>query len=1505
MADEFYSDHDYEQNEVRRKLALNERRLMQNAARLQKGGFSLEDPPPPAQPESSSLWGDVGRFALAKGARFLKGVVEPSASILQHHPLYGPYLKPTMKIVENEVRKLEQADPVSMGQPVSESGLVTQGEWNATPGAQYETPFTSKMAQGAGQWVGTPIPFLRAPGRIPQAIRNIAPVAGLSGVLETAHQLELPKEQRKWSEVPKSAAAGGVVGAAFGGLMPPLKTVRPNVEPFLTPQIETKPPQQPIYAGAPSDLPAPIVGPFRDRGPFPGATDAQFRDVPRLPGYVQRNLPPSTTPMLPPPPIPRAAPQGQILSPQAQMRQLPRVIEAGPPKVAPETQVGLQFDEPRLLEHGGGVQAEIVPPTHESVPNPAIPELPVAPARFEGTQSGFGVTKDFDLYTVDRDLPPSPGMPEGIVRGSTVSGHTLEQAGFRLPPREPGATPFAEGSGPAPATPAAGELFPGHETMQVGTRPIIGREATPQEAPLFSRDRGPQPEQGALPMAGVDEELQRRANLALAQLEGYSAEPGGFRNFHEAQLGGAPDVQGFKSTAPEWYKSLTGPTPKGFQGTRVTRQQVDDVLGELAAGKVPTSRQQQVVDLIQDAIRRDRGIGKDLEAYRRYDHTPRPDELPHGSNPIENMVEETARTEQGLFEDLKDIGKYLLSDERGSITLEMGNGMGPLAKYFLNGRRVAELHPEYKPIYERFQAWKDAESRLSFDLLNKLKPYAELPKEQKAIVDELLRARRRGRGINQTKLTTEQAMAIKAHDDTMKASVGMVNQARATQGLPPIDPMTFYTPFMRSGDYLVIREATPSTARVVMAFPTFKSAKQALHALDAQNPAAAHRLQIGTGDLQPTVDFGTLHALEQVGILDQEGLKRAVEKFGLPPGFAAHFRQAKNVLGEEPSLQEPLKRYISGVSQYAAKLEHAPVVQDLINKTPRSAAYVKDYATKQLRYVQEHPQEMSNVRAAVATYDLGLNFAAMVQNATAMPMVGLPRMMEQFGNGPGVKFAAQSPKLLRQAKANPQSELGRVLGMAMREGVTNPVNAMELWGHHSYEPSTVEFGGRTLGRIQERAMQPGASPFMQGAGRMAEKLENPIDKAAGLWRGTSDTFEEARPLLMAGYSHIEQMNRELAVVSAYSAARAEGKTVAQAYALAKEMSNNINFDYSRFSRPPAFQGWRAPFGLFATFQQEYLSTASHEMGTMFRGLAKNDVGKALPLAALMGAYWSAAGVKGMPFVQDINERTGGKLRQSMPELAWRGPVNALTGLDVSSKFGMRIPMPVDLGKGEIDLHNVPITSPIANTADALDLWKKGPKDAVTAQYALERVLPPGLKNPAQALRWAGAGPAGKLDHGTVGTPRGHTPGPTDANKSEFFQPTKKDIALKFAGFNPDVLAKQQERRVEQGVLDTKMKEYKTATTNEAARDIQKQGIQFELNRENSALRRLKKESPDSYRELMKAYQAWTSAGRRGSVQQFYRKAQEPPVINPDLTKIPRKPSDYRKPGYSKEAISAR
>lgn len=55
---------------------------------------------------------------------------------------------------------------------------------------------------------------------------------------------------------------------------------------------------------------------------------------------------------------------------------------------------------------------------------------PLAPAYYAGRQKGTDNVADFDLYILTAEIP-------GYVQWSTVSGRTLEAAGFRLPPCVP------------------------------------------------------------------------------------------------------------------------------------------------------------------------------------------------------------------------------------------------------------------------------------------------------------------------------------------------------------------------------------------------------------------------------------------------------------------------------------------------------------------------------------------------------------------------------------------------------------------------------------------------------------------------------------------------------------------------------------------------------------------------------------------------------------------------------------------------------------------------------------------------------------------------------------------------------------------------------------------------------------------------------------------------------------------------------------------------------------
>ena len=86
------------------------------------------------------------------------------------------------------------------------------------------------------------------------------------------------------------------------------------------------------------------------------------------------------------------------------------------------------------------------------------------------------------------------------------------------------------------------------------------------------------------------------------------------------------------------------------------------------------------------------------------------------------------------------------------------------------------------------------------------------------------------------------------------------------------------------------------------------------------------------------------------------------------------------------------------------------------------------------------------------------------------------------------------------------------------------------------------------------------------------------------------------------------------------------------------------------------------------------------------------------------------------------------------------------------------------------------------------------------------------------------------------------------------------------------------------MLQNKMKGETTAHVNQAARDLQLRGM-AEFNRPDWIGKNL---SATSQRELRKAYNEWLANGRRGSVMQWYRKAQEPPIMTPEGQKIPNK-----------------
>jgi hypothetical protein len=168
-------------------------------------------------------------------------------------------------------------------------------------------------------------------------------------------------------------------------------------------------------------------------------------------------------------------------------------------------------------------------------------------------------------------------------------------------------------------------------------------------------------------------------------------------------------------------------------------------------------------------------------------------------------------------------------------------------------------------------------------------------------------------------------------------------------------------------------------------------------------------------------------------------------------------------------------------------------------------------------------------------------------------------------------------------------------------------------------------------------------------------------------------------------------------------------------------------------------------------------------------------------------------------------------------------------------------------------------------------------DAPSIQKYGERLLPPSLRHAAQAGRWAGFGPAGEIEGGAVGTIKGHTPGPTEEGKREFFYPSTTDIVGKAASFTPLELSKQYTRgRIQQRMQDS-AHEDTTSMVNAAAHHLDRNGPGVP----SPVLQELQRKHPHTYSALMKAYNKHMSGAEKASTEQLYRRANEPKVLPRD------------------------
>lgn len=895
----------------------------------------------------------------------------------------------------------------------------------------------------------------------------------------------------------------------------------------------------------------------------------------------------------------------------------------------------------------------------------------------------------------------------------------------------------------------------------------------------------------------------------------------------------------------------------------------------------------------------------------------------HEVDPVSSK--EVAQEFHVEHEDLKGLWDTL-NNERGSV--QLGKGV-TLVERGLSQRRMAERHPEFTPIYQTSVQRGEFASSVKHDIRSTMEPYFMTPETERKAIDEFLLKRRRLAGevsdqlraanvpqayfnnILQREVTRrlpappQMAMQVKSVDDAMASSWQLMNDVRATKGLEAMEPDLFYVPMSRSGDYLVVmeqgnvgasgqsgtaalapRQLTPNTVpRVVSAFPTLREAEAYEKHLQQQYPGAntVTKMASGAKGDQPALDFGTLALLEKAGLLSPDEYEQAIKQFGLPPEFSGHFRRAAKILGEAQDLTNPFERYIDSLGNYTSKFLHDDVMKQQIAKLKDPS--MRQYAERYRDYLNNKPEEWARARGAVAVWDLMANVGSMVQNASQVPVLGIPNLQRAVGAKKGVKVFKDAWAAVR----NPSAQDRLILEMAEREGHIRPINAQELFGTAITNKNSLEMGSPYVQRMVDRGTltQPTASAIRKPIDAVAGGLSKAADKfdeantsvgqkvSYALHRLTGNNVqlsnaaaEKASPFLMQGFSGIEELNRKWSILAGYKAGLEQGMNPGRAYEYAKAFSRDVNFDYSPISRPELFRGRKAIVGLFGTYPIEAMSTYSK----FAREAVKGNIG---PISTAAAAFWTMAGLKGIPFVEDIDTYgpKPGIFSENLPDWLYHGPASALTGLDIASKYKMRIPIVSDIpnvANGEFDLGTMPVAQPFVQGKRTIDWFLDSPKDAPSMQKAAERLLPPSLRSLATAGRWAGLGPAGSIEQGTVGTIKGHTPGPNDEGKKDFFHPTGKDILGKALTFTPLELSKQYQRGRLASVMTDRAKGETGQLVQKVANELDRNGTSVN----SEAMRELATKHQRTYQALVKAYNRRKS-GERGSTFEIFRKSQEP------------------------------
>jgi hypothetical protein len=521
----------------------------------------------------------------------------------------------------------------------------------------------------------------------------------------------------------------------------------------------------------------------------------------------------------------------------------------------------------------------------------------------------------------------------------------------------------------------------------------------------------------------------------------------------------------------------------------------------------------------------------------------------------------------------------------GDVARMLGKDLPPAIKKMVSDGDTGR----FKGLVKTFLAEKAGESQTAVAELKK-RHRAEQAALNRAHTTEIRTTKTASAIARNDRHEQEQAALKDRHDRELSAAQATERmwkglQDRVVEKYMRIDELKEqgYAPLMRFGRYsvYVTREGEDGEREQVYfgLYETEREANKAAREFQASEEGAT--VQQGVLSEEGYKLFSGMSPETMAVFADLAGMERN-EQFEAYLKLAVANRSAlkrlikrKGTAGYSEDLARVLASFVTSNARAASGSLHLGDMSDAIGSMQerRVAGDVIDEAVKLREYVQNQTEEAQAVRGLLFAQYLGGSVASAMVNMTQPFTMTFP-FLSQYG-GPA-KAGARLVAAIKQAvgTVRPNSELGRALEKAEKEGVVSPQEIHQLQA--------------------EAARNVGNKPWVR--------------KGVFLWGSL--------------FSLAEQFNRRATFIAAWNTAKAEG--MADPFAFAADAVDQTQGVYNRGNKPNWARG--ALGGTLFTFKQFSISYLEFLSRLPLRE-------RALALAVLM----LAAGAEGLPGADDLDD----------------------------------------------------------------------------------------------------------------------------------------------------------------------------------------------------------------------------------------------------------------------------